>query len=58
MNSGKFVSSTMIARRAARSGDGSYMIDHHNTDVTPVWGYGDKDIPQEDLTELENMEDN
>ncbi|XP_066157255.1 acyl-CoA Delta-9 desaturase-like [Euwallacea fornicatus] len=40
----KSVSAQMIARRAKRSGDGSH-----------IWGYGDADIPTEDLKELENM---
>ncbi|XP_017888699.1 acyl-CoA Delta(11) desaturase [Ceratina calcarata] len=41
----KFVSPTMVKRRADRTGDGSH-----------VWGYGDADIPTEDLQELELMD--
>lgn len=41
----KSVSDEMIARRAQKSGDGSY-----------IWGYGDKDIEKEDLDELNAME--
>lgn len=39
----KSVSKDMIARRAEKSGDGSY------------WGYGDVDIQKEDLIELNAM---
>ncbi|XP_075224982.1 acyl-CoA Delta-9 desaturase-like [Lycorma delicatula] len=39
----KTVSSDMIRRKALRSGDGS----------RPVWGYGDKDITDEDRSELD-----
>ncbi|XP_044743803.1 acyl-CoA Delta-9 desaturase-like [Chrysoperla carnea] len=42
----KKVSREMIARRKARTGDGSH-----------VWGYGDKDIAKEDLVELERMKE-
>lgn len=47
----------MIARRAVKHGDGSFVIDHHNPDITAVWGYGDADIPKEDIAELETMND-
>lgn len=40
----KYVSPSMVRRRANRSGDGSH-----------VWGYGDADIPSEDLQELKQM---
>lgn len=40
----KSVSRAMITRRARKTGDGSY-----------IWGYGDKDIEQDDLEELKNM---
>ena len=43
----KSVSPEMIRRRANKYGDGS----HDNQ----VWGYGDRDIPNEDLRELEQM---
>lgn len=39
----KTVSSEMIKRRALRSGDGS----------RPVWGFGDKDIADEECSELD-----
>lgn len=41
----KYVSPEMVRRRANKSGDGSH-----------VWGYGDVDIPKEDLQELETMD--
>lgn len=41
----KYVSSTMIQRRAFRCGDGSH-----------VWGYGDIDILKEDQEELDMMD--
>ncbi|XP_061929496.1 acyl-CoA Delta-9 desaturase isoform X3 [Apis cerana] len=41
----KYVSPAMVRRRAKRSGDGSH-----------IWGYGDSDIPAEDLQELELMD--
>ncbi|KAL2715606.1 acyl-CoA Delta-9 desaturase [Vespula squamosa] len=41
----KYVSPEMVRRRANKSGDGSH-----------VWGYGDVDIPKEDLQELEMMD--
>lgn len=44
----KFVSPEMVRRRADRSGDGTYL--------EPLWGYGDLDIPKEDLQELEMMD--
>nr|XP_033329737.1 acyl-CoA Delta(11) desaturase [Megalopta genalis] len=40
----KYVSPAMVRRRANRSGDGTH-----------VWGYGDADIPIEDLRELKQM---
>ncbi|XP_065169379.1 acyl-CoA Delta-9 desaturase [Atheta coriaria] len=42
----KSVSADMVVRRAKKTGDG-----------TPIWGYGDKDIEQNDLKDLHNMED-
>lgn len=38
----KSVSAGMVRRRALRSGDGTH-----------VWGFGDKDLPEEDVVELE-----
>lgn len=41
----KYVSTAMVRRRANRSGDGSH-----------IWGYGDADIPTEDIYELDLMD--
>lgn len=48
---GKFVSSEMVARRVAKTGDGS-----HPNHTECVWGYGDTDISKDDLQELEKMQ--
>lgn len=45
----------MIARRAARCGDGSYTMSHDDAHKDAVWGYGDPDIPKEDEEELQRM---
>ncbi|XP_008550318.1 acyl-CoA Delta-9 desaturase [Microplitis demolitor] len=46
----KYVSPEMIRRRADRTGDGTHTHDKN------VWGYGDKDIPYDDLKELDTMD--
>ncbi|XP_055374919.1 acyl-CoA Delta-9 desaturase-like [Condylostylus longicornis] len=53
----KSVSKDMIARRAAKCGDGSHFLCDEMVHQDPVWGYGDKDIPKEDVVELEKMHD-
>lgn len=45
----------MVARRAAKCGDGSHIYDHENMHKDAVWGYGDNDIPIEDQVELTKM---
>lgn len=45
----------MIARRAARCGDGSHFLDHSNAHKNAVWGFGDTDLADEDVTELQQM---
>lgn len=54
----KKVSPDMIARRVARSGDGTHWLSHesalHNN---PIYGYGDKDIDPADQKELDAMTD-
>lgn len=45
----------MIARRAARSGDGTYQITHEEAHKDAVWGYGDPDISKDDAEELQRM---
>jgi stearoyl-CoA desaturase (Delta-9 desaturase) len=54
-SSGKAASPALIAKRAARSGDGTYIISHENAHKDAVWGYGDKDIPVEEYEELSKM---
>lgn len=51
----KYVSKDMIARRAARCGDGTYFLYSETAHENPVWGTGDKDICEEDKKELEMM---
>lgn len=48
---GKFVSPEMVARRVAKTGDGT-----HPEHKDCVWGYGDADISTEDLKELDKMQ--
>lgn len=50
-NVGKFVSPDMIARRVAKSGDGS-----HSKHSEYVWGFGDTDICKDDLKDLNQMQ--
>jgi stearoyl-CoA desaturase (Delta-9 desaturase) len=52
---GKAASPSLIAKRAARCGDGSKIFSHENAHKDAVWGFGDKDIPVEELEELESM---
>lgn len=42
----------MVARRVTKSGDGTHPSQQQNG---CVWGYGDSDICQDDLQELEQM---
>lgn len=51
----KSVSSDMICRRVQKYGDGTNWMDDENVHKDPVWGYGDKDIPIEDLEDLNKM---
>lgn len=48
---GKFASPEMVARRVAKSGDGTHPLSH--THENAVWGYGDKDLNEEDIQELQ-----
>lgn len=45
----------MIERRAKKCGDGSHFLDHEHAHKDAIWGYGDKDIPLEDLQDLNAM---
>jgi len=51
----KFASSEMIARKVAKSGDGTHYLSHETAHKTSLWGYGDKDIDDEDKKELGTM---
>ncbi|XP_017778811.1 PREDICTED: acyl-CoA Delta(11) desaturase [Nicrophorus vespilloides] len=51
----KSATGEMVARRAKKSGDGSYV--YENEDDPNVWGYGDADIPGDDMQELQDMKD-
>lgn len=45
----------MIARRAAKCGDGTHFLDSEESHKNPVWGFGDTDISKEDLEALSSM---
>lgn len=49
------VSQDMIARRAAKCGDGSHYLHDEESHKNPIWGFGDSDIAKEDLDELQSM---
>ncbi|XP_061399660.1 acyl-CoA Delta-12 desaturase-like [Musca vetustissima] len=51
----KSVSPDMILRRAKKCGDGSRFLTDEFAHKDAVWGYGDKDIPKDDLQELTKM---
>jgi len=54
-NGRKFVSQDMILRRAKKCGDGTRFLNDDFAHKDQVWGYGDKDLPTEDIAELKNM---
>lgn len=43
----------MVAKRAARCGDGTYNLSEQDVHENAVWGYGDKDLHVEDIQELQ-----
>lgn len=51
----KSVSASMIARRVARTGDGTHILSDANAHKDACWGYGDPDILKEDEEELQRM---
>ncbi|CAH1727843.1 unnamed protein product [Chironomus riparius] len=51
----KFASADMIARKVAKSGDGTHYLSHEAAHKTSLWGYGDKDIDDEDKKDLGTM---
>lgn len=50
---GKSASPEMVARRVAKCGDGSHPLSHEHAHENGVWGYGDKDLNEEDIQQLE-----
>lgn len=54
-NGRKYVSPDMIKRRALKCGDGTRFLSDEYAHKDQVWGYGDKDLPQEDLQELKQQ---
>lgn len=54
---GKSVSADMIARRVARCGDGTHFLDDSQAHQHALWGFGDVDIPNEDVCDLQQMKD-
>lgn len=47
----------MIAKRAQKTGDGSHFLSHEEAHKTAIWGYGDKDIENDEQKILEKMRD-
>lgn len=45
----------MIARRVEKCGDGTHYLSDDAAHKNAVWGYGDKDLCDEDLRELQQM---
>lgn len=53
---GKSVSPEMVKRRAAKCGDGTRFLSDEYAHKNQVWGFGDRDLPREDLAELAKMQ--
>ena len=51
----KSATNQMIARRVLKSGDGTHYLSHDQAHKNALWGFGDKDISEEDLKELKKM---
>lgn len=45
----------MIARRVAKCGDGSHYLSDEYAHQNQTWGFGDKDVEDEDAAELLSM---
>lgn len=45
----------MIARRVAKSGDGTHFLSHDEAHKNSIYGYGDKDMDPADHQDLEKM---
>lgn len=52
----KSVSPEIIARRAAKYGDGTRFLTDEYAHKDPVWGYGDEDISHDDLEDIERIQ--
>ncbi|EDW14556.1 acyl-CoA desaturase isoform X2 [Drosophila mojavensis] len=52
----KSVSPEMVKRRAAKCGDGTRFLSDEYAHKNQVWGFGDRDLPREDLAELAKMQ--
>ncbi|XP_023176539.1 acyl-CoA desaturase isoform X3 [Drosophila hydei] len=52
----KSVSPDMVMRRAAKCGDGTRFLSDEYAHKNQVWGFGDRDLPREDLAELAKMQ--
>jgi stearoyl-CoA desaturase (delta-9 desaturase) len=51
----KYASPEMIARKAEKSGDGSHFLSHDEAHKDSLWGYGDKDLAEEDEEALKRL---
>ena len=47
----------MILRRAAKCGDGTRFLTDEYAHKDQVWGFGDRDLAKEDISELSKMKD-
>ncbi|KAH8360074.1 hypothetical protein KR093_010471 [Drosophila rubida] len=52
----KSVSPEMVKRRAAKCGDGTRFLSDEYAHKNQVWGFGDRDLPCEDIVELAKMQ--
>ena len=52
----KFASQHMIARRVARTGDGSHVLSKSYLKESKLWGYGDPDMHPNDKEDIKNIE--
>ncbi|KAL7020718.1 hypothetical protein ACKWTF_011622 [Chironomus riparius] len=52
----KFAPPHMIARRVARTGDGSHILSKLNSKDNTLWGYGDPDMHPDEKRDLEHVE--
>lgn len=52
LKSGKSVPAEVIARRAAKCGDGTRFLTDEYAHQDAVWGYGDHDLPPEDVAAI------